>query len=384
MKKIIKNSIKKIANAVIEYLDFIFNSAAENQIRLQRKNGSRGVASKFSSYCQLKRYQAKLRKFFLLTVLFVFGMLVSQIMFPRANRVEVFIPEGEGEILVSNIKKNGAMVVFKTLDAANFNKPLATVAEVQVFGDPELKKLVKATDLDDYAVTHMINITGLEEGKDYYLKIIATDSPDGMNAKRKKELAYQEGKDQYLKIHTGVQIGQKESCEEKLNKEIAKNSYLLAENEKYAQSGIIGGEEVASVQFLDNTLGDENLESKNDGLEINNVMHESALYEREKVQAIVSWRTNRPATTTAIYREGRAGEEREVSIGSKFDTAHMAVFTSFKPGTMYYFKVKSVDENGMAAFSDEFSLFTPKRGEGMTEIVLNDIKQIFKQIMPVK
>ena len=393
MKKNIKKIIKVPFILVADYLYYIFGSAAENHIRLQKKRDTQGIPGRFPSYFQFKRSQKKARRNFLLVLLFLFGMLVSQLLFPSMIKTEVYIPEGESDILISNVKKDRATIVFKTLDAANFNKPLATTAVIYVYADPELKNLVETTDPDDYAVTHMMNISNLEENKKYYLKIIATDSSENKNAKNTKELAYIEGKQNYLMISTeNLKTGEL-SCEEKLSKEIAKAKLLTAmikeDNENdFEDAEVINGVPVAPKIDEPMIIGEENSEKASkqteDKLGISNIMHENALYATDKIQTIVSWKTNKPSSTVAIYREGKGGEEREVSIGGKIATSHMAVFTNFKPDTVYYFKVKSVAENGENAVSDEFSFLTPKKKEGIGEVIVNNFKQIFKQILPGK
>lgn len=385
MRRNIKRFIKKPFLAVADYLYFIFGSAAENHIRLQKKQDlQKDNDAKFPSYYQFKRYQKKSRRVLLLLVLFALGMLVSQLIFPSSVKTEVAIPEGEGDILISNLKNDGATVVFKTLDAANFNKPLATTAVISIYKDPQMLELVKVTDPDDYAVTHLISLNGLENERDYYLKIKASDSSESGSAKSSKEIFFAPGKENYLHFRTGNNLAQNNSCEEKLReivRRLAQNSAQNATGQIDAEANmpgkLLGDDEVALQQ--------EELQKGNDNrLQIENILHETALYDLDKVQAIVSWHTNKSASTTAIYREGKGGEAKEVSFADKVGLAHMAVFTNFKPGTVYFFKVKSVGENGETAISEEFSFLTPKKKEGIGEVIVNNFKQLFKQMLPTQ
>jgi hypothetical protein len=149
------------------------------------------------------------------------------------------------------------------------------------------------------------------------------------------------------------------------------------------------GRKTEIEQDLSDYFSQKNSEIKKDAVDENkltlrSISDESSLYSNEKVQAIVSWYSNKPADTKVIYREGKGGEEKEVSFGNKLSMEHMAVFTQFKTGTVYYFKVKSTDESGQTAVSEEFSLLTPSGKEGIIRIIKNNIKQLVRQIIPAK
>jgi hypothetical protein len=67
---------------------------------------------------------------------------------------------------------------------------------------------------------------------------------------------------------------------------------------------------------------------------IDNVHTDSALTQSDKVQTIISWKTDEQATTSVFYREGRNGDEKELKMNDNLTTSHVAVITSFKPGTV--------------------------------------------------
>jgi hypothetical protein len=531
--------MKKFFDQIVEYWDILFSSAAENQIKMQKGQGHGHRV--FRSYSQLKKFQKKLRRFSFVLMLIAAGMLVSQILYPSAVRSKAAISIKQGDIIISDVSKDGATVVFKTVDEAHFNRPLATVATISVYQDPGLTKLVKTTDPDDYAVTHIIKLEGLENNREYYLRLNATDSPNdwGISAaaqasfsaniaelsklrvatagqlakiydisdpflvypqknvmimfKTDQEakchlrfndealqlLAGQEGEMDYFKDHTlkfPNSIGDGGSdyrikCEDRRDKSAELESQIInydfaSLNDKAmlgangtsdakisnlkVEQGIGGGiaitwdtdqktNSIVQYRNLENDteiiIGDvnhfvqkhsvsmgmayafypkvkvisfdlmgrkteieqdlsdyfsqKNSEIKKDAVDENklilrNISDESSLYSNEKVQAIVSWYSNKPADTKVIYKEGKGGEEKEVSFGNKLSTEHMAVFTQFKTGTVYYFKVKSTDESGQIAFSEEFSLLTPSGKEGIIRIIKNNIKQLVRQIIPAK
>jgi len=110
---------------------------------------------------------------------------------------------------------------------------------------------------------------------------------------------------------------------------------------------------------------------------IDQVRTDSALAQNDKVQTIVSWITDEPASTSFIYKEGKNGNEKETKISESLTTNHVAVITILKPGTVYYFKVKSVDQSENIATSSDYALLTPRRKENIIQIIVNNFQDIF-------
>jgi hypothetical protein len=110
---------------------------------------------------------------------------------------------------------------------------------------------------------------------------------------------------------------------------------------------------------------------------LDNIKTDSALAQNDKVQTIISWITDEPATTSLTYQEGRQGELKDVKISDSLTTNHVAVITVFKPGMVYYFKVKSTDASGNLATSTDFALLTPKKKENIIQIIVGNFQDIF-------
>jgi hypothetical protein len=120
------------------------------------------------------------------------------------------------------------------------------------------------------------------------------------------------------------------------------------------------------------TTGKDSVQPK-----IDQVRTDSALAQNDKVQTIVSWITDEPATTIFIYKEGNAGEQKEVKISNAYSTSHVAVITTFKPGVVYYFKVKSLDPSGNESVSNDYALLTPKSKDNIIQIIIKNFSDIF-------
>jgi hypothetical protein len=110
---------------------------------------------------------------------------------------------------------------------------------------------------------------------------------------------------------------------------------------------------------------------------IDQVRTDSALTQNDKVQTIISWKTDEQASTHIIYREGRTGQEKEIKVSDNLTTSHIAVVTAFKPGTVYNFRVKSIDSSGNEALSGHYTLLTPRKRENIIQIITSNFQEIF-------
>jgi hypothetical protein len=335
-----------------EHFKMIFFSAAENHIMMSHKN-----QKKFGSYTQLKAHQRKIRKnvfwAFLLLMFLLIGIIIGPVLFPQITKTEIYIPNGKGDILIGNISENQATIIFKTLDAENEYKPLATKAFVEVYTDSAYEKLLERTDPDDYAITHMIPITGLLEGKKYYIRILAFDSSDSTNT---KTVSNWSDKNEPISVFTGKEA----------------SAASITQNQNIS---VKTGNNISSASASSKYVSDKDTK-QDDSLEISNVQNENYLQPGNKVQTIISWKTNVPATTILLYREGNSGEEKELNKSDQKETKHAAVLTTLKVGTAYYFKVKSRDEKGNEVVSDEYSLRTPRPKETSIQQIVDNFKTL--------
>jgi hypothetical protein len=365
MKKIARKILNHSPQFLQEYFEWIFSDASENQIRIARMR-----KNTFHSFTELKKHQKRARRFvaliFLVLVSLFVGFLVGPTFFPQPIEPEVYIPNGKGDILIGNISKNQVTVFFKTLDGANGNKPLATRAVVEVFNDKELTNLVRRTKEDEYAVTHVILVDSLQENNIYYIRISAVDSSEKPNSKEVSTW----GGNEPIQIYTSGELIPE--C-------------ALQNETKESEDGIINkpvvtvNENGAPAVLLEEF---EEINIPNSSLHVFDVQNENHLQPQNKVQTIISWNTNVPASTVLIYGEGSGGEKKEIVINRENNTKHAAVLTTLKAGTTYYFIAKSIDENGISATSEEYSLRTPRPKETIVEKISDNFKGLLKQIKP--
>lgn len=358
MKKILRKFATCCPTFLSRRMEWFLSDSAENHIRMTKARENR-----FSSYTQLKKHQKRVKiyvtTFFLSLLFLLIGLVMGPILMPAKIESELYLPNGKGDIVIGNISKNQATIIFKTLDSANNNDPLATRAIVEVFDDSNFSKLVRRTTEDDYAVTHIVPIDSLQENHIYYARITARDASVPSHTKTISSLG---DNGEPIKFYTTGELIP--TC--------APVKDLQASNENVINNAI----------STDEAQQDPN-QAKNQALAISSVMNENYLQPKNKVQTIISWSTNKPAKTVLIYSEGNSKEKIEVIISEQLRTRHAAVLTTLKAGTTYYFSTKSIDESGAVVVSDEYSLRTPKPQSTIIEKVKASFKSIFHQIKPL-
>lgn len=359
MKRGLRKLLSFFPEFVQEFVEMIFNGAAEYHI----KNSKLGK-QRYRSYTQLKRRQKMMRLyislFFLIAFSILSGILVAPIFFPQPAESEVYIPNGKGDILVGNVSRNQATVIFKTLDGANGNRPLATKSTVEFYEDEQYKDLTRRINENDYAVTHIVPVDSLQEGKIYYIRILAEDSATPVHSK--VITSWGNGTDPIKVFTTGELIP---TC-------AVQNSQ---EKTQIAQQS-----ENVEIQNSENLP--DNAEQKASALRIENVLNENHLQPGNKIQTIISWNTNIPASTILSYSEERSGEKKQLTISEEMTTKHAAILTTFKPGSVYYFSAQSKDASGNVATSEEYSLRTPRAQENIIQKIKNNFKGLLLQIKP--
>jgi len=107
-----------------------------------------------------------------------------------------------------------------------------------------------------------------------------------------------------------------------------------------------------------------------------------------RTQTVISWVTNEPATTMIYYMEGVHGPNVKLSgstdKNNDYSKDHIILFTEFNPGTVYTFRVESVDSGGNKTLSDPHTFMTPKKTESIIDVIIRVLEDTFgwvKKIM---
>ncbi|MBI4049268.1 MAG: fibronectin type III domain-containing protein [Candidatus Doudnabacteria bacterium] len=98
----------------------------------------------------------------------------------------------------------------------------------------------------------------------------------------------------------------------------------------------------------------------------------------EKIQTIITWATNKPASSRVLYDETLSGELKlSTPLDANLVMDHAVITTAFKPGRVYRFRAESTDAAGNASFSQDFTLLTPRPKETVIDLIFKNFEQTF-------
>ncbi len=171
------------------------------------------------------------------------------------------------------------------------------------------------------------------------------------------------------------------------NADLVKNHLIKLDN---LEEGIEYKIKVASTDANGNTIESSEYSFTTSKDEqpplIKNVKTQSALFGRNKVQTIIKWDTDEPAISEIVYYEALAGKKsakrKKVSLGPT--KSHTAVFTDFKPGTVYKFQLISIDSSGNTAKSNLYTILTPREQETVFDLIVKNFKDVFKWTQQIR
>ena len=101
----------------------------------------------------------------------------------------------------------------------------------------------------------------------------------------------------------------------------------------------------------------------------------------DRIQTVISWLTNEPATSRIYYQEGVHGGDVELAestpLNTNYTKEHVMVISKFKPGIVYSFRVESVDSGGNTTLSQVYTFMTAKKKESIIQIILRILEETF-------
>jgi hypothetical protein len=115
---------------------------------------------------------------------------------------------------------------------------------------------------------------------------------------------------------------------------------------------------------------------------ITNVTNESTIFPggESRIQTIVEWNTDEPASCLMTYREGVAGGVEPIVIEKdtlQYSNSHVEVIVDFAPATVYQFWLNCTDEAKNPVQSENFVLFTPIQEKNIIDLILENFESTF-------
>ncbi|MCP4649799.1 MAG: hypothetical protein GY853_06925 [PVC group bacterium] len=153
------------------------------------------------------------------------------------------------------------------------------------------------------------------------------------------------------------------------------------------EAGVIYEVELISKDLSENTVSEKisSFSTAKDDLPpvIYQVQTKSAISpgKNVKIQSIISWLTNENSTSKMYYQKGiaRATDELDemTAMDEDYTKTHVVVVTKFDPGTVYSFRVESIDSGGNTALSKVYTILTPRQQESVFQVIMKNIEEIF-------
>jgi len=101
----------------------------------------------------------------------------------------------------------------------------------------------------------------------------------------------------------------------------------------------------------------------------------------DRIQTIISWKTDEPANSTVYYSEGSAPNKElanKIENLESYVTEHTIILSNFKPATIYQIKIISADSGGNEAIFGPRTIITPNQNESIFNVIFKNFEDTFK------
>lgn len=279
-------------------------------------------------------------------------------------------------------------------------KPQASEPYIQIVGNPEV-----------YSTDHEVKLIGLLPNTTYHLQLRSkaklgptAKSKDFTFTTRMEQLEITSYFSQIIDQQTAVfkWITNKPANSEVKIAPYLNNILAVDQSKTFKDDGlnviheikiaeISGGTiyqvEISSTDEKNNTaikVMDNFSTGKDDVVpEVTRIKAESTIFldKKDKTQTVISWTTNEPATSRIYYQEGVHGGDNKLNdstvLSDYFNKDHVIVITTFKPGTVYTFRVESKDASGNTTLSQPHTFMTAKQKESIIQVIMRVLENTF-------
>lgn len=108
----------------------------------------------------------------------------------------------------------------------------------------------------------------------------------------------------------------------------------------------------------------------------------------ERIQTIISWMTNEPSSSRVYFAKGIIQKNEELSdktqLDKSFTKKHVAIITKFDPGSVYSFKVESIDSGGNVSISKIYTILTPRQKDSVFQVIMKNLEQTFGWVSKIR
>jgi len=122
---------------------------------------------------------------------------------------------------------------------------------------------------------------------------------------------------------------------------------------------------------------------------ISNIKIDNALVpgRNDRVQTVVSWKTDEPTNSLVLYQDGTAGAKadfKQIGDKSSYSTDHNVIITDLKPGQLYRVRIETADQAGNKTQSPVRTIITPRQSESIVDIVIKNFEETFNFLQKIR
>jgi hypothetical protein len=299
------------------------------------------------------------------------------------------------DVVISEITLNSAVISWKTNVVTSSKVEYGeTINYTDSAGDKGLTKVAK----------HSIKLNNLKSGTLYHFRVRGMDSEGGSLvsddytfttftlprietyqieeiAERTIKLSWKTNVEtdstlKYTDLETNITKTQGEDGMSSIHNFTLKGLNPGVEYLLQIQGRDVYGNQAITSEFTATTLVD------NTAPEIKQVRTETAVSfgKSSAVQTIISWKTNEPATSQILWEEGISEgsvPKNATPEDENYTTNHIIVITTFKPASVYRFRIQGKDKAGNLAQSQDFTILIPEKKKSVIRIIISNFENTF-------
>jgi hypothetical protein len=94
---------------------------------------------------------------------------------------------------------------------------------------------------------------------------------------------------------------------------------------------------------------------------------------------IISWQTNKPATTLVEYDEGIIGGNynNQSTEDTTLNTSHTVIIKGLKPASSFHYRMVSADKRSNTTQSQDYTFVTPTKEKSILQLILKSLEETF-------
>jgi hypothetical protein len=110
--------------------------------------------------------------------------------------------------------------------------------------------------------------------------------------------------------------------------------------------------------------------------------------ETSRIQIVISWSTDEPATSMVEYDEGLGlglrTYSQKTSQDQVFNQSHLVIISGLKPSATYHFRAVSKDRVGNESYSSDYTVLTPPKDISVLRLILKSWEETFAWVSNLK